>query len=184
LSEKYKIRDQDKLYFVTVAVVYWVDVFTRNIYKDLIVESLAYCQKEKGLEIYGWCIMSNHLHLIIGRSRDIKMEDIIRDFKKYTSMQICKAIEENMLESRKRWMLKLFSNAADKSKKHVKYKFWQNEYHPIELNTNNMMDQKLAYLHNNPVKAGIVDEPAAYTYSSARDYSTNEKGLLNIKFIG
>ncbi len=183
MSEKYKIRDQDKLYFITFAVVYWVDVFTRNIYKDLVIESLRYCQQKKGLEIYGWVIMSNHIHLIVGRGGDVKIEDIIRDFKKYTSVHIGKMIEENRQESRKSWMLKLFSNAADKSKKHIKYKFWQNEYHPIELNTNNIMDQKLAYLHNNPVEAGFVDEPAAYTYSSARNYATNKKGLLNIKFI-
>ena len=184
MSEKYKIRDQDKLYFITFAVVHWVNVFTRNLYKDFVLKSLRYCQQEKGLEVYGWGIMSNHIHLIVGRNGENKIEDIIRDFKKYTSVHICKAIEENPKESRKDWMLKLFSNAADKSKKHVRYKFWQNEYHPIELNTNRMMVQKLEYIHNNPLKAGIVDEPAAYLYSSARDYAKNEKGLLDIKFIG
>ena len=183
MSEKYKIWNQDKLYFITFSVVYWVDVFSRSIYKDIVVESLRYCQKEKGLEIYGWIIMSNHIHLIVGRNGKVKIEEIIRDFKKYTSVHICRAIENNTLESRKNWMLKLFSNAADKSKKHVKYKFWQNEYHPIELNTNEMLSQKLAYIHSNPVESGVVDEPTAYLYSSARDYAANEKGLLDIKFI-
>ncbi len=183
MSEKYKIRDQDKLYFITFAVVYWVDVFTRQTYKDLVLDSLKYCQKKKGLEIYSWVIMSNHIHLIIGRNGAVKIEDIIRDFKKFTSVHLCKMIEDNNQESRKSWMLKLFSNAADKSKKHVKYKFWQNEYHPIELDTNKMMEQKLDYIHNNPVEEGIVDNPASYLYSSARDYTQNRKGLLEIKFI-
>jgi len=66
MSEKYKIRDQDRLYFVTFAVVDWVDVFTRREYKDVIVESLKFCQKEKSLIINGWCLMSNHIHLIVG----------------------------------------------------------------------------------------------------------------------
>ncbi|MEQ9426860.1 MAG: transposase, partial [Cyclobacteriaceae bacterium] len=66
MSIKYKIRDQTKLHFVTFAVVYWIDVFSRKSYRDIVVDSLRYCQKEKGLELYAWCIMSNHVHLIIG----------------------------------------------------------------------------------------------------------------------
>ena len=183
MSEKYKIFDQDKIYFVTFAVVYWVDVFTRREYRDLLIESLAYCQKEKGLEIYAWCIMSNHIHLIVGRSGTWKIEDIIRDFKKYTSVHICRAIATNAKESRRDWLLELFTKAASESKKHTKYQFWQNEYHPIELNTNKMMDQRLNYIHNNPVESGIVEKGEDYVYSSARDYNKNVKGLLNIKFI-
>ncbi|MEQ9426097.1 MAG: transposase, partial [Cyclobacteriaceae bacterium] len=66
MSIKYKIRDQTKLHFVTFAVVHWIDVFSRKSYRDIVVDSLRYCQKEKGLELYAWCIMSNHVHLIIG----------------------------------------------------------------------------------------------------------------------
>jgi putative transposase len=87
-----------------------------------------------------------------------------------------------MLESRRIWMLRLFKSAALDSKKHIMYKFWQNEYHPVELSNNEMMDQKLDYLHDNPVKEGIVERPEDYVYSSARDY-TGRKGLLEIEFI-
>ena len=68
------------------------------------------------------------------------------------------------------------------SKKHMKYKFWQNEYHPVELYSNELIDQKLEYIHNNPVKEGIVEAPEDYLYSSARDYS-GMKGLLEIEFM-
>ena len=183
MSEKYKILDQDQLYFITFAVNGWIDVFSRQLYKDLAVNSLRHCQKEKGLELYAWCIMTNHLHLIVGREGKVNIEDIVRDFKKFTSVQICRSIEENPKESRKKWMLELFKKAAQESNKHQKYKFWQNQYHPIELNTNQMMQQKLDYIHDNPVEAGIVDKAEAYLYSSARDYYTNEKGLLDVKFI-
>lgn len=183
MSEKYKIQDQSRLYFVTFAVVGWVDVFTRREYRDILIESLVYCQKEKGLEIYAWCIMSNHIHLIVGRSGEPKIEEIIIDFKKFTSVHVCRAIENNSKESRREWLLELFSSAALQSKKHVKYHFWQNEYHPIELNTNEMMDQRLNYVHNNPVEAGIVEKAEDYMYSSARDYTLDRKGLLDIKFI-
>ena len=183
MSEKYKIRDQDELYFITFAVIGWVDVFTRQEYKDLVLESLSYCQKEKGLEIYAWCIMSNHVHLIVGRASDLKIEEIIRDFKKFTSVQLCRSIQSNAKESRREWMLELFKGAATQSKKHINYMFWQNEYHPVELCTKEIMRQKLDYLHNNPVEAGIVNKAEEYLYSSARDYYGNAKGLLEIKFI-
>jgi putative transposase len=182
MSEKYKIRDQERPHFVTFATESWVDVFTRQIYKDIIVDSIKHCQTEKGLLLYAWCLMTNHIHLIVGRSKEEKIEEIIRDFKKYTSGQICTAIEKNNVESRKAWMLDIFRSAARKSKKHTKYKFWQNEYHPIELSDNKMMDQKLDYIHENPVKEGIVEKPEDYLYSSARDYA-GIKGLLEITFM-
>lgn len=183
MSSKYKIRDQDKLYFITTSVVQWVDVFTRPVYKDIIVESLVYCQVNKGLEIYAWCIMTNHIHLIVGRNGDSSIEDIIRDFKKFTSVKICREIENNLKESRRDWLLWIFKRTAEKSNKHQKYQFWQRDFHPIELNTNHLMDQKLQYIHNNPVKAGIVNEPEDYRYSSAIDYSGG-RGMLTLKYIG
>jgi REP element-mobilizing transposase RayT len=182
MSEKYKVRDQERPYFITFAVEGWVDVFTRQSYKDIMLESIRYCQKEKGLILYAWCLMTNHIHMIVGRIGENKIEEIIRDFKKYTSVHICRAIEDNPTESRKEWMLNIFSSSAVKSEKHVKYKFWQNEYHPVELFYNEMMDQKLEYIHENPVKEGIVESPEEYLYSSARDYA-GRKGLLEIVFM-
>ena len=182
MSEKYKIRDQDKIYFITFSVVQWVDIFTKTEYKDVLVSSLEYCCREKGLEIYSWCIMTNHIHLIVGRRGLPKLEEIIRDFKKYTSVAIIKAIRTNPFESRKEWLLWMFSKLAEKSSKHQKYCFWQNEYHPIELSDADMMQQKLDYIHANPVKAGFVDEAEHWRYSSAIDYAGGN-GMLNIKFI-
>lgn len=182
MSEKYKIRDQDRAYFITFAVEGWVDVFTRQSYKEIVLDSLRFCQREKGLVLYSWCLMTNHIHLIVGRKGDAKIEDIIRDFKKYTSVTICRTIESSPKESRREWMLTIFRNSAMESGKHTKYKFWQNEYHPIELFYNAMMDQKLDYVHNNPVKEGIVESPEDYLYSSARDYC-GKKGLLEVEFM-
>ncbi|WP_462247794.1 REP-associated tyrosine transposase [Ekhidna sp.] len=182
MSEKYKIRDQQKIYFVTFSVVQWIDVFTRSQYKDLLITSLEYCINKKGLEVYSWCIMSNHVHLIVGRCGQFKIEEIIRDFKKYTSVSLVKAIKENPSESRKEWLLWIFRKLAERSAKHLKYCFWQNEYHPIELSDSVMMRQKLDYIHDNPVEAGFVGEPEHWRYSSAVDYA-GDKGLLCIKFI-
>ncbi len=182
MSTKYKIRDQTKLHFITFAVVEWVDVFTRTIYKNVLIDSLTYCQENKGLLIYAWCIMSNHVHLIISSKEGIKQVDIIRDFKKHTSKQLLKLIEENKQESRKNWMLWIFKKAGERNSNNKNYQFWRQDNHPIELSTNKIMEQRLDYLHNNPVEAGIVEEPHHYLYSSARNYA-GINGLLKIEFI-
>ena len=135
LSTKYKIRDQTKLHFITFAVVEWVNVFTRRIYKNVLIDSLTYCQENKGLLLYAWCIMSNHVHLIISSKEGIKQEDIIRDFKKHTSKQLLKLIEENKQESRKNWMLWIFKKAGERNSNNKNYQFWRQDNHPIELST-------------------------------------------------
>jgi putative transposase len=183
MSEKYKIRDQSRQYFITFATAGWIDVFTRRDYKDIFLESVRYCQREKGLVVYAWCLMTNHVHMIIGRAGEAGMEEIIRDLKKFTATQICKAIESNPQESRREWMLDLFRKYGAETGKHHQYKFWQGEFHPIELNTNEMMDERMQYIHYNPVEAGIVYEPESYRYSSAIDYGTMRKGLLEIEYI-
>ena len=98
MSTKYKFHDQDQLYFVSFAVVNWIDLFTRNEYKDIMIESWKHCQLHKGLEIYGWCIMSSHIHMIIGTHGE-KLENIMRDMKKHTSIALKKAIREHYGES-------------------------------------------------------------------------------------
>ncbi len=170
----YTIKDQHGQYFVTFTVHQWVDVFTRNCYKDIIVESLKFCQKEKGLKIFAWVIMSNHLHLII-QSDTHKLSDIIRDFKKYTASQIIKAITQNPQESRKDWMLWLL-------KKEDRIWFWEEGYHGEEITTKEFYYIKKEYIHLNPVRAGIVEKEEEYLYSSAGDYYGVRNGFLVIEY--
>lgn len=181
MSEKYKFSDPDGIYFVTSTVVFWIDLFTRIDYKNMIVESLKYCQKEKGLTIHAWCIMSSHLHMIISRTGKDSLSDIMRDFKKYTSKRVIDLILE-INESRKEWLLRGFEKAADKIKRNASYKVWQDGNHPILLDTNKMMDQRLNYIHDNPVEAAIVAKPEHYVFSSAIDYA-GSNGLLEVEFI-
>jgi putative transposase len=158
MSRNYKFHDQERPYFVTFSVVNWIDAFTRREYKDILVDSLNFCMANKGLELYAWVIMSNHVHLIIG-TNDQPMEDILRDIKRHTSKKIVKAVSENMQESRKEWMLGLFEQAGRSNPNNEHFQFWQQGNHPIELWSNAVIDQKLDYIHNNPVVAGWVDEP-------------------------
>ncbi|OFY85868.1 MAG: transposase [Bacteroidetes bacterium RIFCSPLOWO2_12_FULL_35_15] len=176
----YQIKEQDKLHFVTLQVVEWVDIFSRQKYRDIIIDNLSYCQKNKGLEIYAWVIMSNHIHLLV-KSEKEELSNIMRDFKSYTSKKIIDEID-SCNESRKEWMLKLFKDSAFKHKRNSEYQFWTHENHAEHVFSNSFIEQKLDYIHNNPVRAGIVEKPEEYKYSSAKDYA-GENGLLQIETI-
>ena len=180
MSTKYKATELDHVYFMTCTVVNWTDLFTKSNQKQLIVEALEYCQKEKGLEIHGWCLMPSHLHLI-ARSSTHKMSDVMRDFKKFTSKQILKMIIEEP-ESRREWLLEQFSKACDDLKRDQKYKVWQTGYHAKEVYSAKFAYQKLNYIHNNPVEEGFVDAPEDYLYSSAKNYS-EQLGLLKVELL-
>ena len=104
MSRKYKFHDNDKLYFISFATVYWIDVFIREEYMELIIDSWKHCQEKKGLEIYGWCIIPRQIHMIIGSKRN-KQEDIVRDMKSHTSNALKTSIKENPPESRKEWTM-------------------------------------------------------------------------------
>lgn len=180
MSSKYKVTDSTIPHFVTFSVVGWVDVFSREQYKEIVVESLRYCTEHKGLTLHAWVIMTNHIHLLIS-SKIARLEELVRDIKKFTSKQIIKTITENAEESRKEWMLNMFSFIGKGNKNNKEFQFWKQDYHPVELTTNDMLEQRLLYLHENPVRSGLVWEAWHYKYSSAIDYYTNEKGLLKIE---
>ena len=175
MSRKYKFHNTEGVYFVSFAVQGWVDVFIRNEYKNILIENLEYCQKHKGLEIFAWCIMTNHVHLIIRAEEGHMLQDILRDYKKFTSKAIVRAIQKNDRESRKEWLLKQFKTPEG-------YRFWRADNKPIELRSKAVIDQKLDYIHQNPVEEGFVFRAEDYMYSSAADYM-GEKGMLEIILI-
>ena len=181
MSRKYKILDQSFPHFVSFAVIHWIDLFVRSAYRNILLTSLRYCRKEKGLIIYGWCIMPSHVHLIIGTNLN-PIQDILRDFKSYTSGELKKAIKSNPQESRKEWVLWMMKRAGIKNKNNNRWQLWQQHNQPIELSTNEMINQRLNYLHKNPVDAGFVERAEHWTYSSAANYC-GLQGLLDITAI-
>src|SRR5580698_5056846 len=168
MSSKYKFGEQDQPHFVSFAVVNWIDLFIRNEYKEIMLASWRHCQAKKGLEIYGWCIVSSHIHMIIGTHGE-KLEDIMRDMKKHTSIALREAIKQHPQESRREWMLWMMERAGRKNSQNINFQLWQQDNHPIELSDIKILHQKLDYIHNNPVTAGIVEKPEDYLYSSTRD---------------
>ena len=170
MSRNYKIYDQRLPYFITSTVINWIDIFTRNQYRDIVIKSLQYCREHKGLLLFGYCIMTNHIHLIIG-SRQNDIQDIVRDFKSFTSRELRKCMESDDLESRKRWVLPMMYDSGSKVKANKDFQLWQHHYHPIELNSDDLLIQKIEYVHTNPVKAGFVARPQDFLYSSARNFA-------------
>jgi REP element-mobilizing transposase RayT len=184
MSNKYRAREANAAYFVTLTITDWIDVFTRLRQKHLLINSLSYCKKEKGLEIYAYCIMTSHLHMLCKTQEGYMLSDIIRDFKKFTS----KRIVNNLLEypeSRKEWMLRAFKQACKSLKRNQQYKVWQNGYHAEIAFSNRFIKQKMDYIHNNPVVDRIVEYPEDYLFSSARNYAGLDHELeVVVVFMG
>jgi len=162
-----------------------IDLFIRNEYQDIMIDSWKHCQENKGLEIYGWCIMSSHIHMIVGTHGD-KLEHIMRDMKKHTSLALKATIEQHPAESRREWMLWMMKRAGKKNSQNAGFQLWQQDNHPIELYDLKILHQKLDLYtclptgrHYNPVVAGIVEQPEDYLYSSARTY-WGMPGLIDI----
>jgi len=181
MSEKYKVRNPEGIYFITIIVTDWFDLFVRSIYKEIVIDPLKYCAINKGLVIYAYVIMTSHIHMIVSSLNGSELSDTIRDFKKCTSKKLIQSLLEN-IESRKERLLEKLSSSAERIKQGVNYKLWQDGFHPIELNTNQMIDQRLDYIHNNPVEEGIVEHPEDYLYSSARNYSEMH-GMIEVTKI-
>ena len=176
MSTKYKATTTEEAYFITITTVGWIDVFTRLNQKNILINALQYCQKKKGLEIYSYCIMSSHIHLLCKGTEGFILSDIIRDFKKFTSKKIVQTIIDEP-ESRREWMLDYFQKACEHLKKDQTYKVWQNGYHAEHIYSNSFIKQKINYIHNNPVKDKIVTLAEDYYFSSARNYAGLENDL-------
>ncbi|MFD0931579.1 transposase [Psychroflexus salinarum] len=178
MSRNYKFHNPEGLYFVSFAVVEWLYVFTKKEYIDIVLDSLSFCQKHKGMEIAAWCLMTNHVHLIFRSIGGLHPANLLGDFKRFTSKAIVKCIASHPKENRKEFLLGQFKKAAQKASNVNDYQFWRHDNQPIELWSNKVIAQKINYVHQNPVKAGLVLRPENYKYSSAKDYS-GEKGLLD-----
>lgn len=202
----YTVFPPDTIYFVTITVIDWVDVFIREEYKKIIVESLDYCRRNKGLQLHAWVLMTNHIHFIASHQVDSDhLWSVIRDFKRHTSKKVIAAVNENPSESRKKWLLEHFkeenimanddascsiskngksqgvgNEGLDTGSQH--YHLWQRGYDKYCIYNIKHLRQKMDYLHANPVRAGIVFKPWEYRYSSCPNYA-GEDGVIELDLI-
>lgn len=139
------------------------------------------------MEIIAWCIMPNHTHLIFRRVDGQHPSKLLGDFKRFTSKKTATAIMENPNESRKENLLRHFRAAAAKSSNVSAHQFWRHDNKPIELWSNKVIHKKVNYVHQNPVRAGMVSNPWEYRYSSAIDYADGKgflEGIIPFQYLG
>lgn len=183
MSTKYRFTDKQSVYFTTSTIVGWLDLFTRDIYRQIVLDSIQYCQLNQGLAVHAWVLMTNHLHLICSCHAKQEPALVLKNMKSFTAIRLIDAVVNHPAESRREYILNLFEAEGKKSSSNFRFKVWQHENHPVLLNSADLFNQRLHYLHGNPVAAGFVTEPWHWKYSSAIDYMTTEKGLLDLVLL-
>lgn len=169
------------IYFVSFATVYWFDLFVRQQYFEIFAKSLNYSINEKTMLLYAYCIMPSHIHLIFSDKAE-NPSKLLKELKMFTSKELQKSISDNLQESRKEWMLWMMKRSGAKNSNVKEYQLWQQHNQPIELWSSKVINQKVNYIHNNPVKAGFVNEPMFWQYSSAQDYC-GMKGPVKVEVL-
>jgi len=180
MTTGYQIKDQIGLYYLTFQVVDWIDIFTRQVYRDIVTDSFMYALENKGFQLFAYVIMSNHVHLIANSCAG-KLSTTVGDIKKFTSKKIIETIQ-TIPESRREWLLNQFQFNAKQHSRNKNYQVWTHENHAISLYSPEFIAEKLAYLHQNPVRASIVVNPEDYLYSSARNYAGLDS-ILEIELL-
>jgi REP element-mobilizing transposase RayT len=175
MSTGYQIEDQNAPYFLTFQIVDWIDIFTRKVYKDIIIDSFRYMIANKGFQLFAYVIMSNHIHLI-AQNDNGDLSGNVRDLKKFTSIKILETIQL-IDESRREWILERFKLNASRCSRNKQYQVWTHENHAILLYSIGFIASKIDYIHNNPVRAGFVERPEDFLYSSARNYASLESPI-------
>ncbi|MCK4357751.1 MAG: transposase [Candidatus Cloacimonetes bacterium] len=169
MRSSYKFSEYGtELYFLTFTIVEWIPVFIRQKYCDIIVNNLQFYRKEQGLKIHYLVIMPEHIHIIVSSENDVRK--IIQNFKSYTAKEII----QNLKHDKRKWILNLLKYYKKKHKSESEYQVWQEGSHPEIITSTAMLNQKINYIHFNPVKAGFVTTPEQWRYSSAGYYDGNE----------
>jgi putative transposase len=169
---RYRFTAPDQPHFITCTVLHWIPVFTRPETVQILLDSLLYLSQNDDLEVYAYVILENHLHMA-ARSPDLGRSTA--QFKSYTA----KALIGWLSDKNIRTILDQLAFYKKTHKDDRAYQFWQEGVHPEWIQNEEMMRQKIEYIHNNPVKRGYVDRPEHWRYSSARNY-LGQEGLLEV----
>ena len=172
MPQHFKVYDSAYPYFVTSAIIHWIPVFRRDDYFQVITESLGYCVDHKGFRVHGYVIMPNHFHAICSVAGG-SLQDVMRDLKKHTSKLIAAKLEEN---GRTLWLNAMRRAAGDSGGVRV----WDEAYHPEEVRTRPFFEQKIRYMHDNPVRAGFVTDPCEWKYSSAAAWYRDQQSIVPV----
>ena len=171
MRSRYRVHVPDAAHFVTSTVVGWLPVFTTAARCNLVVEALAYCREHKKLKVHGWVILDNHFHAVLAAP---DLSRALADLKRHTARRILEQLQSEECQ----WLLRQFENRRAEHKTESAYQVWQEGVHPQAIVGDEMMLQKLEYLHNNPVKRGLVAAPEHWRYSSAHEWCGGVEPVL------
>ncbi len=170
-----KNSNENTIHFLTITVIEWIDVFTKPEYFKVIIESLKYCVLNKGLLLYEYVIMTNHIHLICQAKEGSILFQIISDFKKHTTRNVIKLIKND----NRRYIQNLIRNSFSKKKNYTS-QIWQRENYPEVIVSEKFLNSKIAYIHNNPVKKEYVKNKEDWLYSSARNRLLDDHEVIEV----
>lgn len=173
MRSRYRVVDTESVYFLTSTILEWLPVFTSAPYFEIVTKSLAYCRHHKALRLYAYVILDNHIH-VIGGAEDLS--GVMQAFKRHTAKQII----ELATSTNREWLLNQFAYYRKKHKIASKHQVWQEGFYPKRIQDDDMMYQKLKYIHENPVRRGYVEAPEHWRYSSARNYIVNDDRIMEI----
>ena len=173
MRSRLKILTDDGIYFVTSTIINWIPVFSSDKYYSIIIDALNFYKRNKDLKIYSYVILDNHFHLIVSH-KDLSL--IMQSFKKYSA----KMIINNLQDEGKIEILKIFEKERRMYQDRNYHKVWQDSFYPKEIASIEILRQKIEYIHLNPVRKGFVNNAIDWKYSSAIDYLSEKKGLIEI----
>ena len=176
MKSRYKIIDDEQLYFITFTVQKWIPVFTSEKYFEILMEKFRYSQREKDLKIYSYVILDNHFHSIVSGNN---LRHTIASVKSFTA----KTVIDLLKTDNKDWLLNQLQYYKLKHKTKSDHQLWQEGFHPQVIYSDEVFRQKAEYIHYNPVRRGLVTEPEHWRYSSAATYTLGVKGELEIDML-
>ena len=171
MRSRYKITAAEGVYFITSTIIEWLPVFTNQKYFEIIIASLKFCREQKGLKLYAFVILDNHFHLVVAGP---DLSNMIASLKKFTAWQVLFQLQED----RKDWLLNQLAYFKKKHKTESAHQVWQEGVHPQLIVNEEMLLQKIEYMHNNPIKRGLVDAAAHWHSSSARNFEANDHSII------
>lgn len=169
---RYKFFETEYPYFMTCTINSWLPIFTRQEAADIVLDSWRFLQKERGFLLFAYVILENHLHMIASAP---EISAVIQSFKSYTARQIIDLLGNRGSET----LLRQLCATKLNHKTDSTYQIWQEGSHPQQIQSDDMMWQKIEYIHNNPVLRGFVDDPLHWRWSSARNYA-RQHGLIEV----
>lgn len=171
MRSRYRVHDQQAAHFVTSTVIAWLPIFTTAVRCDILVQALRYCRENKGVRIYAWVVLDNHFHAILDAP---DLMSVMRDFKRHTARRIVELLQEEQCT----WLLERLERLRAEHKFESAHQVWQEGFHPVAIVSDEIMQQKLTYLHNNPVARGLVAAPEHWRYSSAHEWCGGVEPVL------